>query len=182
MLDYFSLINKYYQSGTITYRIFVVHAVLVTNKALTIARKLNLTNADLQFIEEAAMLHDLGVFQTNSPKMDCRGDQPYIAHGYLGAQLLRAENLPQHALVAERHVGVGLTKKEIETRQLPLPPQDFLPTSLPEQIITYADLFFSKRETTLWQEETAAQIVVELSQYGSEQVKIFKNWQQQFGT
>lgn len=181
MLDYLSLINKYYQVGTRTYKIFLVHAVLVTNKALAIARRLNLSDEEKTFIEEAAMLHDLGVFQVDSPKMDCTGDLPYIAHGVAGAAILRAENLPEHAKVAERHVGVGLTKQEIETRQLPLPTQDFIPTSLAEKIITYADLFFSKREATLWQEDSPEEIIAELREYGEDQAQIFENWRQEFG-
>ncbi len=181
MIDYLSLINKYYHLGTRTYKIFLIHAILVTNKALKIARHLGLSQEGQDFIEEAAMLHDIGVFEVNSPKMDCIGKLPYIAHGVAGAQILRQENLPQHALVAERHVGVGLTKKEIVERQLPLPAQDFIPTSLAERIITYADLFFSKREATLWHEDDPADIIAELKGYGDDQAQIFINWQKEFG-
>ncbi len=181
MLDYFSLINKYYQVDTRTYKIFVVHAVLVTNKALQIAHRLNLNQEECQFIEEAAMLHDIGVCQVDSPKMECTGSLCYIAHGVAGGEILRAEKLPQHALVAERHVGVGLTKKEIEERHLPLPDQDFIPQSLAERIITYADLFFSKREATLWQADSPEAIEKELRQFGAEQAEIFRHWQAEFG-
>ncbi len=162
------------------HKIFLIHAVLVTNKALEIARRLNLSLPEQEFIEEAAMLHDLGVMKTKSPKMDCIGELPYIAHGVTGAEILRAEGLPKHALVAERHIGVGLTKKEIETRNLPLPTQDFSPQSLAEKIITYADLFFSKREAVLWQADSPAKIEAELQQFGEEQVEIFQAWQREF--
>lgn len=180
MLDYFSLIHKYYQPGSLTYKIFVVHAVLVTNKALQIARKLNLSATEQVFIEEAAMLHDLGVCQVNSPKMACTGELSYLEHGVAGATLLRAEGLEKHALVAERHIGVGLTKEEISKRKLPLPERDFLPESLSEQIITFADCFFSKRETTLWHEETPDAIKAELATFGKEQLKVFENWEKKF--
>ena len=50
MIDYFSLINEYYQPGTLTYRIFTIHAVLVTNKALQIGRHLHLSDDELTFI------------------------------------------------------------------------------------------------------------------------------------
>ncbi|MDO5561157.1 MAG: HDIG domain-containing protein [bacterium] len=181
MLDYFAIINKYYQPGTRTYKIFTVHAILVTNKALKIARRLNLSAQEQEFIEEAAMLHDIGVFKVNSAKMDCVGDLPYIAHGVAGAEILRQENLPQHAQVAERHVGVGLTKKEISARQLPLPTQDFLPETQAEKIITYADLFFSKREATLWKEDTPEEIEAELNGFGPEQTATFRAWRTEFG-
>ena len=181
MLNYFSLINKYYSPETRTYKIFLIHAILVTNKALKIGRKLNLDKKELAFIEEASMLHDIGVIKVNSPKMDCAGELPYIAHGVAGAEILRQEGLEKHALVAERHVGVGLTAKEIEARKLPLPKKDFVPVSLAERIITYADLFFSKREETLWLKDTPREIELELRQFGEEQVEIFRNWRQEFG-
>jgi uncharacterized protein len=181
MLDYFSLIHKYYPPGTQAHKIFIVHAVLVTNKALTIGRRLKLKPDDLEFLEEASMLHDLGVCQVEAPKMACHGKLPYIAHGLAGAELLRAAGLPAHALVAQRHVGVGLTKAEIISRGLPLPPQDFIPQTIVEKIITYADSFFSKRETTLWIEEDPAAIKAELAQYGAAQVAIFEAWMKEFG-
>ena len=117
MIDYFSLINEYYQPGTLTYRIFTIHAVLVTNKALQIGRHLHLSDDELTFIEEAAMLHDIGVYQVKSAKMACSGTLPYIAHGVAGEKILRQHGLEAHALVASRHVGVGLTKEEISRRQ-----------------------------------------------------------------
>ena len=180
MLDYFKLINQYYTPGTRTYKIYVVHVVLVTNKALRIARQLELPPAEQEFIEEASMLHDLGVCQTDSPKMDCTGPDPYIRHGVDGAALLRQAGLERHARVAERHLGVGLTRDYIIAQNFPLPHQDFVPETLPEQIITYADTFFSKREATLWVEDTPATIIAELSAYSPEQAAIFRRWQAQF--
>ena len=43
----------------------------------------------------------------------CYGDKDYICHGYLGRALLEKEGLPAHALVCERHVGVGLSISDI---------------------------------------------------------------------
>jgi uncharacterized protein len=180
MLDYFKIINEFCVPNTRTYKIFVVHAILVTNKALGIARRLGLSSESLTFIEEAAMLHDIGVIKVNSPKMDCTGELPYIAHGVAGAAILREKGLEKHALVAARHVGVGLTKKEIEERDLPLPREDFIPSSLEEKIITYADLFFSKREETLWKEDSADEIEAELAGFGEDQVEIFRQWRRDF--
>jgi len=55
----------------------------------------------LGFIEEAALLHDIGIFNTNLPKIGCYGRHPYISHGYLGRELLENEGLAAHALVCE---------------------------------------------------------------------------------
>lgn len=48
------------------------------------------------------------------------------------------------ARVCERHTGSGLTASEIEREGLPLPHRDFLPETLEEKLICYADKFFSK--------------------------------------
>ena len=36
-------------------------------------------------------------------------------------KMLDSEGLPQHALVCERHIGVGLTMEDIRLQKLPLP-------------------------------------------------------------
>ena len=189
MLNYGEILNKKIDElgGERTRQILWVHSVLVARRALGIARKLGLTLEEQDFIVEAAVLHDIGTLMVESEKMDCKGNLPYIAHGVEGGKMLRAIgkelgiDLEKHALVAERHVGVGLTAKEIKERKLPLPEKDFRPVSLAERIITYADLFFSKREATLWQEETVDQIAAELAGFGVEQVGVFREWQREFG-
>jgi uncharacterized protein len=185
MLNYLTIINQYIEPGTLTSKIYLIHAVLVTNKALAIGRKLELGREQLEFIEEAAMLHDLGVVKVQAPKMACQGELPYICHGVAGGELLRAMDLERHARVAERHVGVGLTAVEIKARSLPLPEKDFVPVSLAEKIITYADLFFSKSENreegkSLWREESAQMVMAELAGFGEEQVEIFQQWRREF--
>ena len=70
---------------------------------------------------------------------------PYVCHGRIGADLLRAEGYPQHARVCERHTGAGLTKKR-DSRTRNSSPQNkiFLPETEEEILICYADKFFSK--------------------------------------
>ena len=48
------------------------------------------------------------------------------------------------ARVAELHTGSGLTSAEITQQKLPLPARDYLPSSLLEKLICYADKFYSK--------------------------------------
>lgn len=71
--------------GSEAYRILVIHSRSVADKALAIARMHPEMNLDLTFVEEAAMLHDIGIFRCNAPDIDCHGDAEYICHGYLGA-------------------------------------------------------------------------------------------------
>ena len=137
------IIEKYYKKGTPLYDILLSHSVSVSNKALKLARQSGL-DINLQFVQEAAMLHDIGIFLTDAPSIQCFGKHSYVEHGYLGAELLRSEGLPRHALVCERHTGTGISLEEIIERNLPLPHRDMVPVSLEEQLICCADIFYSK--------------------------------------
>lgn len=168
------IIEKYYPKDSEVYRILVTHSRHVADKALILARLHPEMNLDLTFIEEAAMLHDIGVFLCNAPDIACHGEAPYICHGYLGADLLRKEGYPRHALVCERHTGTGLSLEMIEQRNLPLPRRDMRPVSLEEQIICFADKFYSK--TKLDKEKSVEKIKQSLGKYGNETVDRFENW------
>jgi uncharacterized domain HDIG len=147
------------------------HSTSVKEKALEIASIHPEMNLDKKFISEAAMLHDIGICQTYALEIDCLGDFPYICHGYLGADMLRKENLDKHALVSERHTGSGITKKEIQERQLPIPCRDMLPISNEEKIICLADKFFSK--TKLDKEKSIDEIRKGLAKYGKDSLARF---------
>ncbi|MBQ5775260.1 MAG: phosphohydrolase, partial [Paludibacteraceae bacterium] len=51
-------------------------------------------------------------------------------------------------MVAERHTGSGLTKEDIIAQHINIPIQDYLPISLEEKVICFADKFFSKSKPT----------------------------------
>ena len=88
--------------------------------------------------------------------------------------------MSQHALVCERHVGIGITIEEIRLHNLPLPQRDMIPISIEEQIICYADKFFSKNGETEGREKTVGDILNSLQKYGSEKVIRFQKWMQLF--
>jgi len=88
--------------------------------------------------------------------------------------LMREEGFPKHALVCERHTGAGISKEDIETSGLPLPKQDFIPVSIEEQIICFADKFYSK--THIDREKTVEQARKSLEKYGEAGVKRFDKW------
>lgn len=143
-MTYQEIIDKYYPAGTKCRGIFIQHSRQVADKALEIARRCNL-DIPLDIVETAAMLHDIGIFLTNAPDIDCHGSEHYICHGILGAELLRKEGFDEEiARVAERHTGAGLTIDDIDRQQLPLPRKDYLPETMLEKLICYADKFFSK--------------------------------------
>ena len=112
--------------------ILVRHSEAVSQKALSIAKAHPELEADLTFLEEAAMLHDIGIVKTDAPGIECYGTEPYICHGILGAAMLRDEGLPRHARVCERHTGAGLLCEDIIGQNLPLPHHDFLPETIEE--------------------------------------------------
>lgn len=175
------IIKKYYQVDSKSYRFLVEHSQAVAQKALAIAKKLPHLKPDLKFIEEAAMLHDIGIFLTDDLECDCHGGRPYVCHGYLGRKILEKEGLPKHALACERHVGTGLTIKDIENQKLPLPKREMVPISIEEQIICYADKFFSKNEGKLSQEKSLNEVRESLGRFGNDKIDKFNKWGKQFG-
>ncbi len=132
-----TLIDKYYPVDNELKHILLVHSQSVADKAVALARKHSELDIDIDFVYEAAMLHDIGIFETDAEGIQCFGTHPYICHGYLGAELVRKEGFPRHALVCERHTGAGLSLKEIEEQNLPIPHRDMLPISLEEQLICF---------------------------------------------
>lgn len=118
-MDALAIINKYYPEDNELKHILLTHSRSVADKALWIAGKHPELNLDKQFLEEAAMLHDIGIFMTDAEGICCFGSYPYICHGYLGADLMRKEGFPRHALVCERHTGAGMSLQSIIDQQLP---------------------------------------------------------------
>jgi len=169
------IIAKYYKPRSKAYMILVSHCDLVTEKALKIAHNHKELLPDLKFIEEAGMLHDIGIFKTNAPNLYCFGEYPYICHGYLGCELLTGLGYPEHGLVCERHTGIGITIEEIVANKLPLPLRDFMPVSVEEQIICFADKFFSK-SGDLSHEKSLTDVRKSMLKYGSKNVARFNEW------
>jgi uncharacterized protein len=174
-------LREFYDPASITFKMLLAHGRAVAAKALSIANKLPAPHLDAPFIEEAALLHDIGIFLTRTPALGCTGVHPYVCHGYLGRELLEGKGLFRHALVCERHVGVGISVEDIHREKLPLPQRDMRPVSIEEEIICYADKFFSKSETGNGKEKSVADILTELAPYGQDKVDRFLSWVDRFG-
>ena len=115
------IIAKFYDRRSKTFEILVDHGRRVGQKALAAAAKVAHLNPDLDFIKNAALLHDIGIMHTASPGFGCHGKHPYICHGFLGREMLDSIGLPQYGLISERHVGVGISSGDIRSFTLPLP-------------------------------------------------------------
>ncbi|MBR2638396.1 MAG: HDIG domain-containing protein [Bacteroidaceae bacterium] len=179
-MDLFSIIDKYYPQDNELRHILLVHGRKVADLSLEMAARHPELQLDLTFIEEAALLHDIGIFLTDAPRIHCYGTAPYICHGYYGAELLRMEGLFKHARVCERHTGVGLTKELIMDSGWPLPFMDFIPQTLEEQLICFADKFYSKTRY-LEKARTMQQVVDSMEKISQEAVRKVKEWALIFG-
>ncbi len=174
------IISEYYKPDSEAYAMLLQHGKSVARKALDAAAKVPNLNPDITFIKEAAMLHDIAIFMTDAPELHCTGKHPYICHGYLGRELLENKGLFKHAMVCERHVGVGITAEEIRRHDLPLPARDMVPISIEEQIICFADKFFSKNGPSMETKKPVEEILGNLAHYGPDKVKTFESWLELF--
>jgi uncharacterized protein len=150
----------------------------VAEKALAVADRLAHLKPDRNFIYESAMLHDIGIVFTDMPRLGSYGNHPYIVHGILGRAMLEKIGLLRHAMVCERHIGVGLTKG-YPPQKLPLPLRDMVPVTLEEKIVCYSDKFFSKTLSDN-KEKTKEEILQSLSRFGRDKMEKFLSWMDEF--
>ena len=134
-----SLLKKYAPSEEVFNKVYK-HSKKVQEISLRFASG---KKVDKEFIKAASLLHDIGRFE-------CPPGKESIKHGIAGASILRKEGLPEKlALVCERHLGAGISKKDIGGQKLPLPLKDYMPISAEEKIIAHADnLVFGDKEGT----------------------------------
>lgn len=164
-MDFQSVIDKYYPPESELRRILLIHSRQVADRCLRIAKAHPELKLDKEFLEEAAMLHDIGIVRCDAPSIQCFGTEPYIRHGVIGGQMLREEGVDErYARVCERHTGTGLPGYEPET--------------LEEKVVCYADKFYSK--TRLGAERTVLETVQSLEKFGQEGVKRFFSWVDMF--
>ncbi|MFO7962729.1 MAG: HD domain-containing protein [Desulfobacterales bacterium] len=179
-VDPIAVIRRFYNPESRAFAILVEHGIAVSEKAVNIARRITGSNPDIPFIWEAAMLHDIGIFLTNTSQLDCHGKHPYIRHGILGARILKKLELHRHARVCECHLGMGIRAAEITAGRLPLPVRDMVPETLEEQIICYADKFFSKNGGYKNEEKSISTIIEELQPLGDAKIALFHSWMERF--
>jgi uncharacterized protein len=166
-IDPEALITRFYPAGSHTRDLLLRHGELVGRKALEVLDRAPWIAADLEFIAQAAVLHDIGIGRTRCPELGCTGTLPYVCHGVEGRVILDKLGLSRHGLVCERHVGVGISADQAVRRNLPLPVRDMFPLSVEERLICYADKFFSKTDDGR-HEKTIDEITAGLMRYEAE--------------
>lgn len=178
-LDPYEIIRVYYPIERESYHILTQHGEDVASLALEIAERYPGLGLDRRFLYEAALLHDIGIYLTDAPGIDCHGTEPYIKHGYLGAEILRSLGLETHAHVAERHTGAGLRWEELRAKGIDLPEGIYSPQTPEEEVICYADKFYSK--TKLGQRKPLDKVRRSMLRHGEDSLERFEALYARYG-
>lgn len=179
-MDAYKLIDKYYSDNDDLRVLLTQHSESVARKCMECLGKHPEILINRDFVVEAALLHDIGIFKTSAPDIYCYGELPYICHGVAGRTILEAEGLPAHALVCERHTGAGLSLTDIISQNLPLPHRDMIPLTIEEKLVCYADKFFSKSATPL-KEKSLEKVRMQMSRHGADTLQRFEELHAIFG-
>ena len=181
------VITFFYPEDTPLRRLLLRHSTQVRDKALAILANPSRPHLtiDPSLVSAGAMLHDVGILRCHAPSILCTGDHPYIAHGVVGAEMLRdygrthGLDMEPFARICERHTGAGITAREIREQRLPIPERDYLPETPEEKLVCLADKFFSKSGDM--REKPAAAVRRSLEKFGPDTLERFDALRRLFG-
>jgi len=121
----------------------IEHCIVVSELATKIAEALKEKGfrVDIQLVKIGGLLHDIGRSKTHS-----------VDHSVIGADIARKMKLPEEVVnIIERHVGGGISKEEAEA--LGWPEGVYMPKSMEEKIVSYADKLVNGSRTTTIENE-----------------------------
>ena len=155
------------------------HSLIVRDVALQLIE--NLTKKDIKInkdlVETGCLIHDLGCYKCYP--FYGRTEGPYIQHGVKGYEILKNEGLGEEiARIATIHLGVGLVKENVIASKLPLEVKDYMPITLEEELVAYADNFHSKSGPKFDEFEKSRE---KLATLWPESVIIFDRFRKKFG-
>ena len=88
-----------------------------------------------------ALLHDIGRSQTQT-----------VGHGYVGAGILEKEGVDGAVVeIVKRHVGAGISPEE--AMALGFPPGDYIPRTLEQKVVCFADKLLDGDRARPFEEE-----------------------------
>jgi len=128
----------------------VEHCKRVSAKADEVAEKINSCGhkVNVALIRVGGMLHDIGRCKAND-----------VGHGVEGGKIVRALREEELARIVERHVGGGIKAGEIAG----FPKKDFMPETLEEKVVCYADkLIEYMQDGTVKENEDASHEIAKL--------------------
>jgi len=126
------------------------HSIIVKKICLEIVSNLNKNvcfKIDKELLKIGALVHDIGVYFCFDEDFNPDKKAPdYFYHGWQGEKFLRSQGINDNRILrfTTIHTGVGITKEDIKREKLNLPKKDFIPVSLEEEILTFADKFHTK--------------------------------------
>lgn len=155
------------------------HSLIVRDIALELADNLikKGIKIDKELVEIGCLVHDIGCYQCY--EFYGRNSGPYIQHGIKGYEILKNEGFSEEiARMAMIHLGVGLVKENVIASKLPLEPEDYIPITLEEELVAYADNFHSKSGPKF---DTFEDSRKKLASLWPESVIIFDRFRKKFG-
>jgi uncharacterized protein len=137
-------------------------------------------DVDTELVKVGCLLHDIGVYTLLDKDGKERPDTHYITHGLRGEAVLKDEGFPEVIWrFASHHTGVGLTKQDIISQNLPLSPQDYEADTKEEEVIMYADKFHSKEIPPCF--NTYEYYKRAVARFGQQKAEKFEQMAQEFG-
>jgi uncharacterized protein len=109
----------------------VAHCIAVSKKASIIAEFVKKSPLDRDLVKQGALYHDIGRSRTHG-----------IEHALAGVEIARDLGFSTALInIIECHIGAGITASEAV--RLGLPKKDYLPVTMEEKIVSYADNLIS---------------------------------------
>ncbi|GAA2315957.1 HD domain-containing protein [Streptomyces hawaiiensis] len=139
----------------------------------------HLAHLDADLVRAGCLLHDIGVYRLygDDGRLDHRN---YIRHGLLGHEILEAEGFPETLRrFCSHHTGVGLTRQDIVSQALPLPPADYVAVTEEERLVMYADKFHTKSRPSVFL--SADEYAAHVRRFGTDKVTAFHALRAEFG-
>jgi uncharacterized protein len=119
-------LHRKYSPTDEVFKLVFTHCKIVSEVAeQCIARKGLII--DVELVKVGCLLHDIGVYALFDAGGKEREELQYITHGIMGENILKDEGFPEAVWrFGSHHTGVGLTKHDIISQNLPLPMQDYV--------------------------------------------------------
>ena len=118
----------------------VAHCVAVSRTAAALAERMEQVGVDRELVRLGGLFHDIGRSRSHD-----------IHHALVGVQIGRELGFPGQLLsIIERHIGAGITAAEAE--RMGLPKKDYLPLTVEEKLVSYADNLTKGAEAMLFEQ------------------------------
>lgn len=156
-----------------------MHCQIVAEIAATAAANTNQV-VDLELLQAAALLHDIGCYAFLDPADYSKRAYPdlYPQHTILGAKIVSDEGLPTEiANIIECHGLLGLSKEEIIEKNMHLPARSYEPQTVEGRLLCYADRFHSKQPAF----SSYPYFYTILQTHYPKQAEKFQSWSEEFG-